>query len=85
MDVSVIIVNWNTRELLRNCIQSVIANAGSVAYEIIVIDNASIDQESSKRLSDKEHELKMREKGLSSKEKELNKREAYIKLKERGD
>ena len=44
MDVSVIIVNWNTCAFLRNFINSVIANAGSVAYEIIVIDNASTDR-----------------------------------------
>jgi len=43
MDVSIIIVNWNTRALLRNCIKSVIENAGSIEYEIIVVDNASTD------------------------------------------
>ncbi len=43
MDVSVIIVNWNTRALLRNCIKSIIENAGSIEYEIIVVDNASAD------------------------------------------
>ena len=43
MDVSVIIVNWNTKELLRDCLSSVYEYAGDIGYEIIVIDNASID------------------------------------------
>jgi len=43
MDVSVIIVNYNTKELLQNCIQSVIEKTRDVHYEIIVVDNASID------------------------------------------
>ena len=43
MDVSVIIVNWNTKHLLRNCIESIYEQAGDVDYEIIVVDNASSD------------------------------------------
>jgi len=43
VDVSVIIVNWNTKELLRDCLSSVYEHAGDIDYEIIVIDNASID------------------------------------------
>ena len=41
-DVSVIIVNWNTRDLLRNCLRS-ITDQTKVAHEIIVVDNASRD------------------------------------------
>lgn len=41
-DVSVIVVNWNTRDLLRNCLNSIITQT-SVAHEIIVVDNASSD------------------------------------------
>ena len=40
--VSIIIVNWNTGDLLRGCIGSVLAET-QVPYEIIVIDNASFD------------------------------------------
>ena len=43
MDVSIIIVNWNTKELLRDCLSSVYEHAGDIDYEIIVIDNASTD------------------------------------------
>jgi GT2 family glycosyltransferase len=43
MDVSVIIVNWNTKEHLRNCLTSIYEQAGDVNYEIVVVDNASID------------------------------------------
>lgn len=43
MDVSIIIVNWNTKRLLRDCLSSVYEHTGEVDYEIIVIDNASTD------------------------------------------
>lgn len=41
--VSILIVNWNTRTLLRACLDSVFATLPDVAYEIIVVDNASAD------------------------------------------
>lgn len=43
MDVSVIIVNYNTKELIRNCIQSIYDKTEGVEYEIIVVDNNSQD------------------------------------------
>ncbi len=42
-DVSIIIVNWNTKALLRDCLRSVYDCAGDVGFEIIVVDNASAD------------------------------------------
>lgn len=42
-DVSIVIVNWNTRDLLRDCLQSLREQAGSVAIEVIVVDNHSSD------------------------------------------
>jgi GT2 family glycosyltransferase len=43
VDVSVIIVNWNTCDLLRQCLQSVYAQTPSLDCEVIVIDNGSSD------------------------------------------
>jgi GT2 family glycosyltransferase len=43
MDVSILIVNWNTKRLLSDCLKSVYENAGDVEYEVIVVDNASTD------------------------------------------
>ncbi|MCK4825951.1 glycosyltransferase, partial [bacterium] len=43
MDVSIVIVNWNTRDILRYCLQSIYEQAGKVGFEVIVIDNASSD------------------------------------------
>ncbi len=42
-DVSIIIVNWNTRDLLRECLRSVHAETRDVSFETIVVDNASTD------------------------------------------
>jgi len=44
VDISIVIVNWNTRELLRKCLTSVVVHAPSnAAVEVIVIDNGSQD------------------------------------------
>ncbi len=42
-NVSVIIVNWNSHEFLRQCLRTVFQYAGDLRIEIIVIDNASYD------------------------------------------
>lgn len=43
MDISIIIVNWNTKGHLRNCLYSIHDTIQGIAYEIIVVDNASHD------------------------------------------
>ena len=43
IDVSIVIVNWNVKELLTDCLHSIIGNTKDLSYEIIVIDNASTD------------------------------------------
>ena len=43
MDVSIIIVNYNTFKLTCACIRSVIEKTGSLEHEIILIDNASAE------------------------------------------
>lgn len=43
LDLSIIIVNWNTRALLAQCLRSVYETAGDLKCEVIVVDNASTD------------------------------------------
>ncbi|TXK76901.1 glycosyltransferase family 2 protein [Paenibacillus sp. N3.4] len=43
MDLSILIVNYKTRDLTLACIESVITSNTSYKYEIILIDNASND------------------------------------------
>jgi len=47
MQLSIIIVNYKTADLLVNCIQSVIDHTRNLEYEIIVVDNASGDKSES--------------------------------------
>ena len=42
MDISIIIVNWNTKEHLHHCLNS-LTNANDYTQEIIVVDNCSSD------------------------------------------
>lgn len=43
MDVSVIIVNYNTRQMTCDCLHSIRMHTKDVNYEVIVVDNASTD------------------------------------------
>ena len=43
LDISIIIVNWNTRDILRDCLRSVYEQTRDIRYEVIVVDNASSD------------------------------------------
>lgn len=43
IELSIIIVNYNTRDLLKQCINSIMDNVKDISYEIIVTDNASSD------------------------------------------
>ena len=42
-DVSILVVNWNTRKILCNCLRSVYEQTREINFEVIVIDNASAD------------------------------------------
>lgn len=43
MDVSIIIVNYNTKTITDNCIASILEKTSGISFEIILIDNASDD------------------------------------------
>jgi N-acetylglucosaminyl-diphospho-decaprenol L-rhamnosyltransferase len=43
MKLSVVIVNWNTGDLIRRCVESVYAGLPAVETEIFVVDSASTD------------------------------------------
>lgn len=42
-DISVVILNYNVREFLENCLNSVRKAIGSLSVEVFVVDNASVD------------------------------------------
>ncbi len=42
-DLGIVILNWNTRDLLRECLRSVYAAQGAPALIVCVVDNASSD------------------------------------------
>lgn len=44
VDLSIIIVNFNAYQMTSDCINSVITNTNGIEYEIIVVDNASVDE-----------------------------------------
>ena len=43
IDLSIIIVNFNTRDLLVDCLHSIYAETKHTNFEIILVDNASTD------------------------------------------
>ena len=43
MDVSIIIVNYNTKQLLLDCLASIYKQTKDIQFEVIVSDNGSID------------------------------------------
>lgn len=44
MDVSIIIINYNTWKLTLKCIDSIFMHTKDVLFEVIVVDNASTDE-----------------------------------------
>lgn len=43
MDLSIIVLSYNTEHLLEDCLESLFKNTKGISYEVIVVDNASSD------------------------------------------
>jgi len=43
MDLSIIVVNWNTHKLLRQCLEAVYGTLRGLDFDVWVVDNASTD------------------------------------------
>ncbi|HEX6977282.1 MAG TPA: glycosyltransferase family 2 protein [Patescibacteria group bacterium] len=43
MDLSIVITSFNTENLLKECIESIVKHTKGIKYEVIVVDNASSD------------------------------------------
>src|SRR5258706_13556927 len=44
LDLSIAIVTWNSERWIARCLQSIAAACGSLAYEVVIYDNASADK-----------------------------------------
>ena len=43
LDIGIVIVNWNTCDFLKRCLETVFASQGDFTYSALVVDNASQD------------------------------------------
>ena len=43
MLLSIVVVSWNTRELLAECLESILKDSSGIEHEVFVVDNASTD------------------------------------------
>ncbi len=43
MELSILIVNWNTKAFLEECLQSIYSSVKEISFEVIVVDNNSGD------------------------------------------
>lgn len=43
LDLSIVIVNYNTKNLLRDCLNSIYNSSGPFQFKVVVVDNASPD------------------------------------------
>jgi GT2 family glycosyltransferase len=43
MDLSIVVVNWNTKDLLLQCLESFYGSIDGIETEVFVVDNGSVD------------------------------------------
>jgi hypothetical protein len=43
MDLSIVIVNYKSKDYLRTCIESIVAHTRSLDYQVVVVDSGSFD------------------------------------------
>lgn len=43
LDISVVVLNYNTSDLLLGALESIVSSTSGLSYEVVVIDNASTD------------------------------------------
>ena len=55
MDVSIIIVNYNTCKITLDCINSIYEKTKDISFEVILVDNASSDD--SKEIFSKDNRI----------------------------
>jgi GT2 family glycosyltransferase len=58
IDLSIIIVSYNTKGVLKECVESIFRTVGDLSFEIIIVDNASTDG-TDKELRIKNSELRI--------------------------
>ncbi|MEM3473799.1 MAG: glycosyltransferase, partial [archaeon] len=42
-DLSIIILTWNSKEFIERCIRSIYNGISSISFEVVIVDNGSID------------------------------------------
>ena len=58
MDVSIIIVNYNSIDLTIDCVNSIFQQTADVKFEIIIVDNASKNKEAERLQAEFENSVK---------------------------
>lgn len=58
--LSIVVLNYNTKDLTLKCVDSIVANTKGVNYEIIVVDNGSMDSEAIHKLQFTNYDLPMK-------------------------